>query len=491
MNRASQGAARWLSFLWPQSLRARLLWLVLGSVLLAQALTLYTIAVHQHSQAQAAAVNLLVTSIRTLQAAIGAVESDQRAQWVEQVSQGQWRLVTHALPRQARFQSDRSADSTVRDDPGLRRSLRMLAREVNRSLSRDARVAVTAGDQPYLYVSIPRAPLGGQSASGADHPDTAVMATRGWRKDGHANQNRAPVDWLQIPLDRVDPPLTQATLVSWLAALGGLLLVAAGFSWHITRPMTALLRATEGLAAGHPEPVRPAGPVETRRLGEGFNAMLASLAQAEKTQRTLLAGLPHDLKGPLSRMALRIEMADDPSLQAGLKSDLDDMQRMVEQFLAYIRGQDTGSLRLDPLQLDVWLAGQVQDRQRLRQPVTLASPVEPVKVTADRDALERVLANLVDNALEHGRPPVEIVLSSDGQWVRLSVQDHGDGIAPADRARALEPFARLDQARTRTGNAGLGLTVVQSIVTAHGGRIALEASPSGGLRVDVFLPVSG
>ncbi|AWB35429.1 ATP-binding protein [Orrella marina] len=475
---------KWLTFVWPRSLRARLLWLVLGSVLLAQALTLYAIALHQHSQAQTAAVNLLVTSIRTLQAAIETVEPGGRAQWVEQVSQGQWRLLTQDLPGQARFQSDRGLESRTADDPGLRRSLRMLAREVNRSLSRDARVAVTAGEQPYLYVSIPRA----QQDAKAVGEMSAPRASRADR--ARSGRSRASVDWLQIPLDRVDPPLTQATLIGWLASLGALLLVAAWFSWHITRPMTALLRATEGLAAGHPEPVKPSGPVETRRLGEGFNAMLASLAQAENTQRTLLAGLPHDLKGPLSRMSLRIEMTDDPELKAGLKRDLDDMQRMVEQFLAYIRGQDTGSLALAPLRLDTWLDDQVQDRQRLRQQVNVSGSLEPVNVMADTDALDRVLANLIDNAFEHGRPPVEISLHKQGQWVTLSVQDHGEGIEPADRQRALEPFARLDQARTRTGNAGLGLNVVQSIVIAHGGRVVLETGNKGGLRVDVTLPVA-
>lgn len=475
---------KWFSLLWPRSLRARLLWLVLGSVLLAQALTLYAIALHQHSQAQKAAVNLLVTSIRTLQAAIGTIAPRDRVQWVEQVSQGQWRLLTQDLPRQARFQSDRGVEPVMTDDPGLRRSLRMLAREVNRSLSRDARVAVTAGEQPYLYVSIPRADQGDMTIGeeNADHSSRADRARGG--------RNRAPVDWLRIPLDRVDPPLTQTTLVGWLASLGTLLLLAAWFSWHITRPMTALLRATEGLAAGHPEPVKPSGPVETRRLGESFNAMLASLAQAENTQRTLLAGLPHDLKGPLSRMSLRIEMTDDPELKAGLKRDLDDMQRMVEQFLAYIRGQDTGSLSLAPLRLDAWIAGRVQDRQRLRQQVRLSGRIEPVTVMADTDALDRVLANLIDNAFEHGRPPVEVLLQRQAQWVTLTVQDHGEGIEPGDRLRALEPFARLDQARTRTGNAGLGLSVVQSIVIAHGGRVVLETAKKGGLRVDVILPVA-
>jgi two-component system osmolarity sensor histidine kinase EnvZ len=347
-----------------------------------------------------------------------------------------------------------------------------MAREINRSLGRGSRVAIAMGEQPYLYVSLSRS-VNGSAAT----PNAGGAALK------------APSQWLQIPLDRVDPPLTTATLAGWLVSLGALLLVAVGFSWHITRPMTQLVRATDQLAAGRPERVVPSGPIETRRLGERFNAMLSALEQSERSQRTLLAGLPHDLKGPLSRMALRIEMADDPELKQGLKRDLADMQRMVEQFLAYIRGQDMGSLKLELLRLDTWLGNRIDDMQRFKKPVSLVGPMANVTVRADIDALDRLLTNLLDNALEHGGAPVEIELAIHSNQAVLSVSDHGAGIAPEDRQRALEPFARLDKARTRTGSVGLGLSVVQAVANAHGGSVCLDQAPSGGLRVSVSLPI--
>src|SRR3546814_385588 len=124
-------------------------------------------------------------------------------------------------------------------------------------------------------------------------------------------------------------------IVVWLSGMGLLLLLSAAFSWHITRPLTRLAKAADQLAAGNPQRVVPSGPTETRVVGERFNAMLDALIEAETVRSTLLAGLPHDLKGPLSRMWLRVEMASDPTLKDGLRNDIQDMQRMVDQFIGF------------------------------------------------------------------------------------------------------------------------------------------------------------
>lgn len=447
---------KWLGFLLPRSLRARLILLVLGSVLVAQALTLYTLALHQQSQIQAAATNLLVTSITTLQSTLSMVQPGHRERFVRHTSQGQWQLLQRPPPREARFQSEEGLEPFPAGAQHLRQSLRKLARDVNRALGSSARVAVSADPQPFLYVSI--------GSSG-------------------------PLQWLKIPLDRVDPPLTGKTVAWWLTGLVGLLLIAVGFSWHISRPITRLLKATDDLAKGNPQPVEPSGPAETRQLGARFNAMLDSLRQAQQSQRALLAGLPHDLKGPLARMALRIEMTDDESLKEGLRRDLHDMQQMVEQFLHFLRGQDADRLSCQPLQLDQWLAEQVSEAQALGEPVQWVGERPSLNVNADPVALGRLLSNLISNALEHGQPPVEVSLRSLGpNEVAFCVSDHGPGIDASDRARAFEPFERLDAARTRTGNVGLGLSLAKGIALAHGGRIELDQAAGGGLAARVVLP---
>lgn len=455
----TEPAKRTLSWLLPRTLRARLIWLILVAVLLTQAMTLYALTVYQRQQLQVAATNLLVTSITTLQSAMSMIPASQRAAFVHHTSHGQWRLLSHRPPSRARLLSaDGLQPSSDDRSHAIRHSLMRLSRDINRTLGGANQVAVSAGATPFLYVSI-------------------------------ANQNSP--QWLRIPLDRVNPPISTPMMVWWLLALGALIIVAVWFSWHITRPITSLLKATNQLAEGHPEPVTPAGPVETQRLGERFNAMLQSLRQSRQAQQTLLAGLPHDLKGPLSRMALRIEMTDDSELKAGLQRDLQDMRRMVEQFLDFMRGQDTNRLTMAPLRLDEWLPRQVINEQQLGKPVSYASDQTPprLRIKGDVVALSRMLANLIDNALTHGKPPVVISLRRQGSEAVLGVSDHGLGIAPEDYQRAIEPFERLDQARTQTGSVGLGLSLVQGLAVAHGGRMALSRAHEGGLLVSVYFPI--
>ena len=184
-------------------------------------------------------------------------------------------------------------------------------------------------------------------------------------------------------------------------------------------------------------------------------------------------------------------MTDDEMLKLGLKRDLNDMQRMVEQFLDFMRGQDAARLTMVPLRMDEWLATQVTEEQRLGKPVTLSIPSvkRPVVIRADAQALRRLLLNLVDNALTHGKPPVGVSLQALTTEVVLQVSDHGLGIDAADYQRAFEPFERLDQARTHTGSVGLGLSLVKGLAIAHGGRVELGSAAQGGLQVSVFFPL--
>ena len=262
-------------------------------------------------------------------------------------------------------------------------------------------------------------------------------------------------EWLVIPLERLDPPVSTPLAAAWLGGLGLLLLLAVGFSWHITRPLTRLADAADRLAAGQPQRVDPAGPTETRR--ERFNAMLDALAESDSVRRTLLAGLPHDLKGPLSRMWLRIELADDSKLKDGLRADLQDMQHMVDQFIGFVRGTDPAAYRYASMALQDWLGERVRAWQGAGTDIRLHGAEDPALVVqADAVALGRLLDNLIGNALNHGAPPVDVTLHQEGRHAVLDVADHGPGIAPERRREALRPFSRLDDARTRTGSVGRG-----------------------------------
>lgn len=505
-----------LKFLLPQSFRSRLVLLVLATVLAGQAATLYLVSIYQRDHAQTVALDLLATTIRTLQYSMEHVPPPERAEFVRQASQGHWRMWSKPLPNDARLQrraarneqaatrmpqprdgqapralgpasntpgaQPRSLDpSALTEQPALlapakpgpreefasddvRRGLARLIGRLNNRLSGDSRVALSRGPIPEIYISLTR-----------------------------PNETELPRhrEWLVIPLDRIDPPLATSLITWWLSGLALLLLLAAWFSWHITRPITHLVDATDRLAAGKPARVEPAGPAEIKRLGERFNAMLEALSQSEATRRTLLAGLPHDLKAPLSRMWLRIEMSEDTSLKEGMRKDLQDMQQMVDQFIQYLRGSDPATYHFANFALDDWVSERVANWSGTRNEVMLVGAPTPVMVSADGAALSRLLDNLISNALHHGAPPVEVSLSSIDNWAVLTVTDHGLGIPPERRAEAIKPFVRLDEARTRTGNVGLGLALAEAIAVAHGGTLTLDrATDHVGLKVELRLPLA-
>lgn len=353
-----------------------------------------------------------------------------------------------------------SADDAAPDE--VRRSLGTVVDQLNAQLGRDARVALSRGAKPEIFISF--APSMYQGKQG-------------------------PREWLVIPIERIDPPVSGVLVAWWLAGLLLVIAVAIWFSWHITRPITRLVQATDQLAAGNPERVTPAGPTETRMLGERFNAMIEALAEAESTRRTLLAGLPHDLKGPLSRMWLRIEMSDDKTLQDGMRSDLHDMQRMVDQFIGYLRGTDIATYRFEPIALDEWVRERIASWTGAKSDIRLLGKPVPAQVNGDTVALARLLDNLVSNALHHGAPPVHVSLTVQDRWAVLRVSDHGEGIPVDQRADAVRPFVRLDAARTRSGNVGLGLAVADVIARAHAGSLSLGQGSEGGLQVEVRLPI--
>ncbi|WP_057050185.1 sensor histidine kinase RisK, partial [Bordetella pertussis] len=426
----------------PRSLRMRLILLVLGSVLLAQAATLATVSYFRHKFMEDVAIDYIATTIRTLRASLSQVPTDERAEFVRQASGNQWRLWSRSLPADARLQrwhrgpqEDEAERERMRREyerrhpppDDIRRDLRGLVSELNERLSDGTRVALSRGPRPEIFISLAPSPS----------PDDAPPLR----------------EWLVIPLERLDPPVATPLIAFWVGGIGLVLLLAAWFSWHITRPLTRLADAADQLAAGQPQRVEPSGPHETRVLGERFNAMLDALAESDSVRRTLLSGLPHDLKGPLSRMWLRIEMADDPTLKEGLRKDLQDMQHMVDQFIGFVRGTDPAAYRYAPLALGEWLAERVGAWQGAGTDIRLQAPDNgALGIQADAVALGRLLDNLIGNALHHGAPPVEVSLRRDADMAVLEVSDHGPGIAPERRTEALRPFARLDDARTRTGN---------------------------------------
>jgi two-component system osmolarity sensor histidine kinase EnvZ len=202
----------------------------------------------------------------------------------------------------------------------------------------------------------------------------------------------------------------------------------------------------------------------------------------------MLAGVSHDLNTPLTRMKLALAMMnDDDDIQA-LSADIAEMERMLDDYLAFARGEggeESETFDLAELVRDTVMAGA---RARQAHDVPVAAP-EVMPFTGKKAALRRCLANLVDNALKHGRR-VAVSLQRDDARAVIAVEDDGPGIPETRHEEAFRPFTRLDEGRNlQSGGSGLGLAIARDIARAHGGDIVLSKSDLGGLKATVRLPL--
>jgi two-component system osmolarity sensor histidine kinase EnvZ len=273
-----------------------------------------------------------------------------------------------------------------------------------------------------------------------------------------------------------------------------LLSVAVLFLRNQIRPIERLADAAEAFGKGRDVPdFRPAGATEVRRAGLAFLDMRERISRFVQQRTDMLAGVSHDLRTPLTRMKLELAMMkDDASVQA-LKDDLEEMGHMLEEYLAFARGQaGEGAADTDIGQLLRDVATSAQRKAAAK------TPDKKVDVTVGGDlvleirpnAMRRCVTNLVENALRYGTRAA-VSASQHDDVVEIAVDDDGPGIPPDRREEAFRPFHRLDTGRTlaQGGGVGLGLAIARDIARGHGGDISLGESKLGGLRAVVRLPV--
>jgi two-component system osmolarity sensor histidine kinase EnvZ len=267
--------------------------------------------------------------------------------------------------------------------------------------------------------------------------------------------------------------------------------VAAAFQRNQVRPIEKLARAAESFGKGRAVPdFKPYGATEVRRAAQAFITMRERI-ERHVTQRTeMLAGVSHDLKTPLTRMKLALAMMPpNPELDA-LQSDIDEMEHMLDDYLAFARGEGGEESSITDL------AGLVRDtasgvaRAKPGGPARLAvTAPDETWLTVKPAALKRCLTNVIDNAFKHGRQ-VAVSLTCDPRWATITVEDDGPGIPEARREEAFRPFHRLDEGRNlQKGGSGLGLAIARDIARAHGGDITLAQSAMGGVKAVIRLPV--
>ncbi len=326
------------------------------------------------------------------------------------------------------------------------------------------------------------------------------------RRDGdhdHGPRHRRPVwftasvalhdgRWLNVEVGPPPgaPPWGSTFMLSFMLSVLGIAAVAVLTGRRIAKPMRRLAAAAGKLGRGEMvEDLPEAGPMEIRDTVRAFNIMRERLDRFVRDRTTMLAAVSHDLRTPITSLRLNAEIIENEEVRAKIIAALDEMQRMTEDTLTFIREdmQREGTRTVD---IHALVDSVAMDLADLGQNIEVAQ-CDRILIACRSVALRRALRNLFENACGYGdRATVRIV--EDASQVRIVVEDEGPGIAKADLDRVFEPFVRLETSRSpKTGGTGLGLAIARSIVRSHGGDIRLAVRETGGLRATVILPATG
>ncbi len=321
----------------------------------------------------------------------------------------------------------------------------------------------------------------------------ARLAWDSGSEPGHRLVGGVPIEaggWLAFSASWIGGPNTameRGTLASMLAMALGIALASVLVVRWITRPLRRLADAADGIGRDLGDrPLPTDGPSEVMHAAVAFNAMQARIRRLVEDRTEALAAVSHDLRTPLARLRLRAGFLPEGEARTRMEADLAEMEAMIGRTLDYIReGRDAEPAR--STDLAAILQTLASDATDAGHDVAYQGPPRAV-LPLRRLAAKRALSNLVENAVRHGAPPVRLTIRDEASRVVVEVDDAGPGIAPEDRARALEPFTQLDASRG-AGGSGLGLAIVHRFAEASGGALALGAKREGcGLRARLTLP---
>lgn len=296
--------------------------------------------------------------------------------------------------------------------------------------------------------------------------------------------------WVMLPRERIE----RQVALRWLGWGAFVLVAALAGAWLIVfrlrRPLRALVGAAADVGRGRvPAPLDESGPQEIQTVSRAFNQMTRDLARLEDDRALILAGVSHDLRTPLARLRLGLEMADaDAPLKSGMAADIEEMDRIIGQFLDFARA--AGGEPAAPTDLAA-LTREIAARYRETGHALTEGIVAVPEVTVRPMAVRRLVTNLIDNAFRYGEQDVRLHLAPAGRAVVVEVLDRGPGIPSDEVERLKQPFTRLETARSGKGGSGLGLAIVDRIARMHGGSLDLVPREGGGLIARVTFPLKG
>lgn len=427
--------------LWPRTLLARLLIIVLLGLLLANALSLTLVMVERMRSARTVMLGNLENDVATSVAILDRLPAKEWPEWLERLSRGNYRYILGPGEAGAAPTDKRSRDAI---------------RTLKETLSAQYPLHFTAVPGPISHIQ-------------------AHLTLR----DG------APLTIDLIP--RMPP------VASWLPVVLVLqLLLVALCSWiavrQVVRPFLQFTRAVDSLDPAAHSPMTEKGPVEVRQAAHAFNEMQSRIQTYLRERAQILASISHDLQTPITRMKLRIEMADQPELRDKLLSDLDNMSSLVREGIAYARSSESLEETTLKLELNAWVNSIASDYQDIGKNVQFHARNARLPIVTRPQALRRVMTNLLDNALKFGDSAV-IEIDEDERQVAIRIMDNGPGIPEAELEAVLQPFYRVETSRNReTGGTGLGLAIAAQLTAQLDGKLHLANRAEGGLAVSVILP---
>lgn len=427
---------------WPKTLRSRLFIILFAGLAVAYSLSFSILFIERYMSAKAVMLGTLESDLATSIAVIDRLPAAERPDWLDRLSRGNYRLVLGPGLAGVPDMSGRAAEiaERIEEAAGHRFPLR---------------VEAIPGDDKRLQGHVT---LSDGSQLTIDVTPRGVMPIARWLPYVFAVQ------------------MTLLILCTWFAVRQAI------------RPLADLAAAADAVdPRKQGKPMSETGPAEVARAGRAFNAMRERIAHHLQERVQILAAISHDLQTPITRMRLRADMADDTPEKEKLVSDLREIERLVQDGVAYARSSHGNSEKTSRIDLSSFIDSIAYDYQDTGKSVQV---IETVKSTIETKphALRRILTNFIDNALKFsGAAEIDVEQRDDGKIV-IKVLDRGPGIPDDMIEAALQPFFRLEQSRNReTGGAGLGLAIAQQLATAIGGSLRLYNRDGGGLVAELSL----
>lgn len=432
--------------LWPRSLLARLSLVVLAGLLLANGLSLTLVMIERTSSVRNVMLGNLEYDVATSVAILDRLPAAERHEWLPKLARGNYRYIL--------------GPGEAGHPPNDKRS-----RDAIRSLA-----ATLEGRYPLHFTTVP---------GPVSHIQAHITLHDGSPLTLDLLPQMPPVArWLPTV---VTVQLLLVLLCAWLTVR------------MVIRPFTRFIGAVDSLqpTSGEAQILPEQGPREVQQAARAFNAMQERIQGHLKERAHILAAISHDLQTPITRMKLRVEMADDPTLSDKLMQDLDTMTQLVREGIAYARSADRLEEPLQRIALPAFLDSLTCDYTDIGHDVTFQNNTPTLAIATRPQALRRVITNLLDNALKYGGN-AELSLALSGEKALLiSVSDNGQGIPEDELEAVLQPFYRIENSRNRaTGGTGLGLAIAAQLVARLGGQLQLRNRPEGGLQVCITLPLT-